>query len=310
MMRTLLLFFACQIMWLCSAMPALANCAIIDRLTQITNFQLQLARSGRASLSESELYFLQIHLRALPVTEVLRAVESTQVPQRHRVFQQLLNDTATLIPKASESDQISVRQHFLDPDIRENLQRAQSHLRALHCTDDISDNSVNGYAPATSIDEDGRFGSSSPVALKDTQVTKPFGIDYKVTGITVFGVAVTVVALIQLNKFVAIWTRRTRRRRKRRPAHFETRARLNSRETPVKLIDISGHGTKIVHYTDPPPSVKSEIEIMIAGTWRQGVVMWSNVNYAGVQFKKSIRFLAVLHVQDNEFELSAAKHRK
>ena len=264
-----------------AALPALADCAVIDQLDKLHTIQTRLARDPDTALFATDIRQLRTISAGISDRATLDAVAGNRFTAHGAAFVRFLQNTRSLLQISSLDDPLSVRPHF-DRQARENLAVIGDSLITLRC------NETQIAIDAAIAAERGAGGSSDAEDLAEVaenlnrlagEVLRP-----RTAIILLLLAGGTALALPVIKHWVVLRQRRAKRHNTLYPTQYlSEKHKING-----TLIDINCHGVKLRHELDSPPPKGQTVEIAICDHWVEGQVMWSNAHYSGVQFRKTL----------------------
>ena len=266
--------------------PAYADCALIDRIDRLFTIQSRLARDPDTTFFATDIRQLRRISAGISSRAVLTAVDGNSFTGRGAEFLRFLQDTQALLRRASLDDPQSVRAHF-DSKTQATLKNIEGYLTDIRCTAEQI-----AIASATPAERNpGNNSDAEDLAEVAESLTSLAKVAIQPQNLGILAMAVIVIAR-GLPLFLS-WRHLLRRRAKRHNCQYLTHyIWANHRHSGV-LVDISCHGTKLRHDADTPPPIGTSVGISIGETVVDGTVIWSNMHYSGVNFRRSISLATV-----------------
>ncbi len=262
--------------------PAQADCLVIDQLDKLHTLQSRLARDPDTALFANDIRQLRVISRSLANGDAVGAVDGNSFTGPGADIVRFLENTKTLLQRASLHDPQSVRPHFTRS-VRNNLQEVATHLTALRCND-----TQIAVDTATASQEGTSGGDRDAEDLAEVAETLS-AIAEEVFQLRSLAIVIAIGVITSITApIIKRWIVLRRRRAKRHNTTYAMQYLWNDRTIPGVLIDINCHGTKLRHEKDNPIPIGENIKLQICGEWSTGTVMWSNAHYSGVQFNRII----------------------
>ncbi len=269
-----------------------ADCIVIDRLDNLQIIQARLARDPNTALFATDIRQLRALSAGLGDRAVLDAVGGNRFTGPGADFVSFLDDTQDLLQRVSLDDPQSVRPHFTASK-RASLATIRTHLHPLRCTDNDLETARSSAAANTGTGGEG----SDAEDLAEVAETLSALADEVFRWRTLVIVATVGTMIAIAVPILRNWLLLRQRKAKRHNTRHITNYQWNNRIIEGMLVDINCFGAKLKHEKDNPIPVGTPIEVRIDDGDIIGTVMWSNANYSGVQFRKSITLEAVAFVR-------------
>lgn len=258
-----------------------ADCRVIDQLDKLYSLQLRLANNPDTGLFQSDIRQLRVIIATLSNRDAVSAVDGNAILGKGADVVKFLEETQTLLQIASMDDPLSVTPHFT-AGRRANLHSVGGHLTALRCTDDqiaiaqarASETSTGGSSDAEDLEQ-----VAATLTELAAEVFRPRSL------------LVLLASVIVISFLARVITRRMimrRRRAKRHRTTYNTQYTTDERTTIGMLIDLNCLGTKLRHEKGSPLEPGTAVDLTIEDGTVSGTVMWSNLHYTGIQFRRQI----------------------
>jgi hypothetical protein len=271
--------------------PVAADCLIIDQLDKLFAVQSRLARDPNSSFFRDDIRQIRNVTSVVSNRDAVQAVKGNTLVGKGATFVRFLQNTRDLLQTASLDDPYSVAPHFTTG-VRENLGDVREHLKDLRC--DVTQIAV---ARAAVSERDFNGGSDSDERdaedLEEVRQTLSIIAEEVFRPRTFFVVLLVTLTTMLMVPVVRRWLLMRLRQAKRRNTTYKTQYQWDDRKIAGMLLDINCYGTKLTHGLDTPPSVGDAVEIKILNDWTKGTIIWSNIHYIGVQFKKTVSIESV-----------------
>jgi len=263
-----------------------ADCVLIDRLDQLHTIQSRLVRSPDAGLFATDLRQLRGISAEISDRDVLDAIDGNRARGRGADFMRFLQDIQGVLQQASFDDPQSIR-HQITPETFATLDSIANHLKDLRCTPDqiaIGAATAAARSPTSDSDAEDLAEIFENLIRFAKEALRPRNLFIAVT---------TAIIVAWALPHFQNWRRLLRRKAKRHNIQYLTQYKWAGHRYTGTLVDISCHGTKLKHDAEMPPPLRTIVGMTIGDDLIEGTVIWNNMHYSGVQFRKAVSLATV-----------------
>ncbi len=279
--------------WLTTTFTLIAASAQADIDCEVVNALTRIHEAGEAGqvLSTNGLptSALRSDLSRFDQHNVARQFEQILDSEANEILTEFAAVTAQIAIMARTNQGPQISRLLQSPNVRQTFDQAGKILDRIGCV---------GPSAATTSTVDPIVKASDVTEIPD----RPKDISQR-PSIGVFEVAVwTIVAIVLLvsagGLIIAVRHSRDKhqRRRRRYATNQEIQFKIGDRTMTGRMLDISCHGLKLKHFLHKAPTQKDQLQVRLAGRWRDVHCQWSNEHYAGLAFASRMRTATVFYV--------------
>lgn len=267
------------------------DCLIIDGLDTLHAVQTRLSRNHNQFMFQTDIRIIRAEFSMLSERDTLIAVDSSRFSSKGSAFINLLRNTETLLQGVSLDDPDGIQPHFT-PDVRANLTAVGQQLATVRCTGaEVRLARRDAQARASSrAEDDGEPDDAAEILREAAEELINF------TNLFIFiGLATATVLGRRLIRYLV---KRKKRRAKRHTVIYASEYGTEDGMSEGVMIDINCFGCKLRHSEDAPISEGVVVRLQIEQETVEGVVIWTNIHYAGIQFKRPLSLETVKAICD------------